>query len=121
MLIRYIIIAMLLCLSMLGLAELLHGIKIRIIAPRHRALTYSVVFLSGDDPEEQLLFAVGQKLWLGNGYSDYIIAVNNGLDEKGDKACRYIAEKYGAEYLTPAELKAEIDEYIPLGGGEMPD
>ena len=121
MLIRYIIIATLLCLSMLGLAELLHGIKIRLTAPRHRALTYSVVFLSGDDPEEQLLFAVGQKMWLGSSYSDYIIAVNNGLDEKGDKACRYIAEKYGANYLTLSELKAEFDGYIPLGGGNKAD
>lgn len=116
MLIRYIITALLLCLSMLGLAELLHGIKMRLTAPRHRALTYSVVLLSGDDPEDQLLFAVGQKMWLGNAYSDYIIAVNNGLDEKGDKACRFIAERYGVQYLTPIELKAEIDEYIPLNG-----
>ncbi|MGN0493582.1 MAG: hypothetical protein ACI4F7_08045 [Acutalibacteraceae bacterium] len=115
MLIRYIIITLLLCLSMLGLAELLHGIKLRLTAPRRKALTYSVVLLSGNDPEEQLLFAVQQKMWLGSSYSDYIIAVNNGLDKKRDKACRYIAEKYGVNYLTPEELKAEIGEYIPLG------
>lgn len=121
MLIRYIIIAVLLCLSMLGLAELLHGIKLRLTAPRHKAPTYSVVLLSCGEPEEQLLFAVGQKMWLGSGYSDYIIAVNNGLEEKEDKACRYIAEKYGAYYLTPNELKAEIDEYIPLTVGENTD
>ncbi len=114
MIVKYIILAIILCLSMLGLAELLHGIKLRLASPAKRALTYSVVFLSGGDPEQQMLFAAEQRIWLGSAYSDYIIAVNTGMDEKSDSACRYIAQKYGIHYCTPEELKLMIGEYIPI-------
>lgn len=113
MIIKYIAIAVILCLSVLGLAELLHGINLHITAPRCMADTYSVVFLSGEDAEQQLSFAIEQQKWLGRAYSDYIIAVNTGLDEKSDMACRYIAEKYGAVYCTPCELRDKIDYSIP--------
>ena len=114
MIIRYIAAVVVICLSALGLSELLHGINLRITAPRLKAVTYSVVFLSGEDAEQQLTFAVQQQRWLGKAYSDYVLAINNGLDEKSDKACRYIAEKYGVYYLTPYELKDRIEDYIPL-------
>lgn len=109
MIIKYISAIVVICLSLLGLAELLHGINLRIIAPRRKAITYSVVLLSGFDAEQQLTFAAEQQRWLGVAYSDYIIAVNNGLSEKSDKACRYIAEKYGVDYCTPSELLNRID------------
>ncbi len=108
MIIKYIAAAAVLCLSVLGLAELLHGINLRITAPRRKAITYSVVFLSGEDAEQQLSFAVEQRRWLGEAYSDYIVAVNNGLDEKSDKACRYIAKKNGVDYCMPNELSDRI-------------
>ena len=118
MIIKYIAAAAVLCLSMLGLAELLHGINLHITAPRRRAVTYSVVLLSGEDAEQQLSFAVEQQRWMGRAYSDYIIAVNHGLDEKNDKACRYIAEKYGVVYCNPYEFRDRIDDFIPLNKKE---
>lgn len=114
MIIKYIAMAVVLLLAVLGLSELMHGINLRITAPRRRAVTYSVVFLTDEDAEQQLSFAVEQQRWLGRAYSDYIIAVNNGLSEKSDKACRYISGKYGADYCTLYELKERIEDYIPL-------
>lgn len=114
MLIKYIFSVIIICLSMLGLAELIHGINLHIIAPRSKAVTFSVVFLSGSDAEQQLSFAAEQQKWFGGAYSDYIIAVNNGLSENSDKACRYIAEKYGADYCTLYELKEKIEDKVPL-------
>ena len=110
MVIKYIAVALILCLSVLGLAELLHGINLRFISPRKNAVTYTVAFLTDEDAEQQLIFAIQQQKWLGNVYSDYIVAVNNGLNEKSDKACRYIAEKYGAFYLDLYELKKKVEE-----------
>ena len=110
MVIKYIAVALILCLSVLGLAELLHGINLRLASPHRKAVTYSVVLLKGEDAEQQLIFAIERQKWLGNVYSDYIVAVNNGLNEKSDKACRYIAEKYGAFYLDLYEFKKKVEE-----------
>ncbi len=109
MLIKYIALAVVLFLSVLGLAELMHGINLRVTSPRRKAVTYSVVFLKGEDAEEQLAFAIEQQKWLGKAYSDYIIAVNSGISEKSDKACRYLAEKNGADYCSLYDLKGKVE------------
>ena len=109
MLIKYVALAVVLFLSVLGLAELMHGINLRVTSPRRKAVTYSVVFLKGDDAEEQLAFAIEQQKWLGKAYSDYIIAVNSGISEKSDKACRYLAEKNGADYCSLYDLKGKVE------------
>lgn len=114
MIIKYIAMAVVLLLAVLGLSELMHGINLRITAPRRRAVTYSVVFLTDEDAEQQLSFAVEQQRWLGRAYSDYIIAVNNGLNENSDKACRYISGKYGVDYCTLYELKDRLEDCIPI-------
>ena len=109
MLIKYVALAVVLFLSVLGLAELMHGINLRVTSPRRKAVTYSVVFLKGEDAEEQLAFAIEQQKWLGTAYSDYIIAVNSGISEKSDKACRYLAEKNGADYCSLYDLKGKVE------------
>lgn len=109
MLIKYIALAVVLFLSVLGLAELMHGINLRVTSPRRKAVTYSVVFLKGEDAEEQLAFAIEQQKWLGKAYSDYIIAVDSGISEKSDKACRYLAEKNGADYCSLYDLKGKVE------------
>ncbi len=117
MIVEYIVYAAALCLSMLGLAELIHMIKTGLASSGKKASTYSVVFLSGGSPERQIEFAARQRLWLGKAYSDYIIAVNTGIDAESDRECRCAAEKYGVEYLTPDELSERIVSYISVHGG----
>ena len=112
--VKYILLAIMLCLSMLGLAEFLHGLKIRLTAPGKRAATYLLVFLSEDNAERQIMSVAEQRLWLGGDYCDRIIAVNTGLSDESDRACRYIAEKYGIYYCTPDELNAEIGNCLPV-------
>ena len=109
MLIKCIALAVILFLSVLGLAELMHGINLHLASPHRKAVTYSVVLLKGEDAEQQLAFAIEQQRWLGKAYSDYIIAVNSGISGKSDKACRYIAEKNGADYCTLYDLKGKIE------------
>lgn len=108
MIIKYIAVAIVIFLSVLGLAELMHGINLQITSPHSKAVTYSVVVLTDEEPEQQLLFAIEQQKWLGKAYADYIIALNSGLSEKADKACRYIAEKHGVDYCTQYELKEKM-------------
>ena len=109
MIIKYIVLAVVIFLSVLGLAEIIHGLNLRVTSPRRKAVTYSVVFLKGEDAEEQLAFAIEQQKLLGKAYSDYIIAVNSGISEKSDKACRYLAEKNGADYCSLYDLKGKVE------------
>ena len=52
--IKYILIAVCVCFSMLGLAEFLHGVKTKLIASGKKGTTYAVVFLSDGNPEDQI-------------------------------------------------------------------
>lgn len=112
--IKYILTALCICFSMLGLAEFLHGIKNKILSSGKKAVTYAVVFLSGGSPEEQIAYAAEQRIWLGNGYADQIIAVNTGLSENEDLQCRAAAEKYGVIYCSAEELAEKTAEFMPL-------
>lgn len=114
MVIKFILFLVVLVLSMLGLAELIHTVKLKIMASNKRGITYSVLLLSDESPESQLMFAAEQQLWHGSFYADYLIAVNTGLSDKNDKACKFIADKYGVTYCTPLDLANEFGEYIPI-------
>ena len=112
--IKYILILGGICFSMLGLAEFLHGLKAKILSSGKRGVTYAVIFLTGDNPEGQITFAAEQRIWLGNGYADHIIAVNAGLGEDEDKNCKEAAEKYGVIYCRADELTEKTAEFMPL-------
>lgn len=112
--IKYILILGGICFSMLGLAEFLHSLKAKILSSGKKGVTYAVIFLNSDNPDGQIAFAAEQRIWLGNGYADRIIAVNAGLGEDDDKRCREIAEKYGVVYCGLDELTEKTAEFLPL-------
>ena len=112
--IKYILILGGICFSMLGLAEFLHGLKAKILSPGKKGVTYAVIFLNGDDPAGQIAFAAEQRIWLGNGYADHIIAVNSGLEENDYALCRETAVKYGVIYCRADELAEKTAEFMPL-------
>lgn len=114
MIIKAIVFIVALAFTSLGLAEFIHITKLRFNRPQTKAVTYSVVFLNGEEPEQQLFYAAEQKLWMGDTYADFIVAVNTGLSEKEDTACRFIADKCGINYCTVEELFEEFGEYLPL-------
>lgn len=112
--IKYILILGGICFSMLGLAEFLHSLKAKILSSGKKGITYAVIFLNNDNPEGQIAFAAEQRIWLGNGYADRIIAVNAGLGEEDDKRCKEAATKYDVIYCRADELTEKTAEFMPL-------
>lgn len=100
--------------AVFGLAEFLHGLSLCFISPKKRAVTYSLVFLSGENPEVQLEAAVKQFSWLGKRYADFLIAVDTGISEHDAEVCRLIADEIGAVYCTAGAFKKNTEEYLPL-------
>lgn len=92
---------------MLGLAEFLHTVKIKLLNVGRRGLMYSVIFLRPNLPERQIAFAAEQRLWLGGSFADAVVAVSDGLSAESETACRAVAEKYGIVLCSTREL-AEV-------------
>lgn len=108
MIAEYIIIALGLCFALFGLAELMHGIRLKLMLTGKKPFTYTVIYLSGSDPAGQIRFAAEQKKWHGSAYSDRIIAVNNGISAGQESECRFAAAQCGALYLSAEKLSEAL-------------
>lgn len=102
---EYILAAICLIFSLLGLSEFLHGVRIKFFSGGKRAETYSVILLNEDCPVQKLKYAGEQFLWHGKNYADYIIAVDSGMDAETAEICRVIAEKYNIKFCTLEAFK----------------
>lgn len=110
--IKYILTAICLCLSMLGLAEFLHTLKIRLLSSGKRGFMCAVLFLRPGFPERQLAFAAEQRLWHGNRFADTVIAVNGGLSAVESAEAQATAKKYGIVYCgASSDLSALLSRY----------
>ncbi len=89
---------------MLGLAEFLHGLKLRLKAPEKRALTYLILSLDENCPEQQIAYAAEQRVWLGCAYADQIIALNDGLNAEHRLCCAEAAKRYGVVFCAANEV-----------------
>lgn len=106
---KFLLLVFVLIFSVLGFAEFLHGLRMLFNKPKHKAITYSVVLLSGVDAPEQLSYSAEQLLWYGKAYADNVIAINSGLSADVDLVCKDLAEKYSILYCNFDELKVAID------------
>lgn len=88
-------------LALLGLTELIHGIRVFAVSNKRRAPTFSVVHLNNISPVQQLKYALEQFIWMGSEYADRIIAVTDDLDEKNKELCKHIR---GADLVTFCSL-----------------
>lgn len=89
--------------AMLGLAEILHILKLYILYPK-TAASYVLVFLKGENASEQLMLALEQYFWLGKRYARNIIAVDMGLNGESLKVCRKIALRHNVIFCSEKEL-----------------
>lgn len=97
-----LILAVLLC--TLGLAEVIHAVKLYIFSPRKKPLSYLVVYLEKDDPESQLRHLGEKYLWQGKRLADNVIAVNSAVSLESFKPCAEIAAKYNIIYCSAESL-----------------
>lgn len=103
-----LILAVLLC--TLGLAEVIHALKLYIFSPKKKPLSYLVVYLGKDDPESQLRYLGEKYLWQGKRLADNVIAVNSAVSPESLKTCAEIAAKYNIVYCSAESLceRAEL-------------
>ena len=105
---KYILFAIVIILAMLGLSEFLHGLILFLTAPKKSGVTYSVLLLDGEKPEEQISFAAEQRAWMGKSYADQIIALDMGLSEEKKARCEDAAKRRRVIFCDVDELKSYI-------------
>lgn len=103
-----LILTVLLC--TLGLAEVIHAVKLYIFSPKKKPLSYFVVYLGKEDPESQLRYLGERYLWQGKRLADNVIAVNSEVSFESFKPCAEIAAKYNIIYCSAETLcnRAEL-------------
>ncbi len=90
---KYVLLLVLLIFAMMGLAEFMHGLKLKLHVPKGRAATYSVLVLGGACPEQQIAYAAEQQRWLGHAYADRVVALDDALTGEQRSRCSAIAER----------------------------
>ena len=88
-----ILLILLLFPSMLGLAEIIHMIKLYILLPKVKPQKAVIVYLNGEKSVEQLQFVIQEYLWYGEKYAKKIAAVDKGIPEDLVDKCVDIAVK----------------------------
>lgn len=83
-------------LGIVGLTEIIHSIRVRILSPKYPPQTVVTVYLYGEDADLQLIYAINK---YKNNLLLRTVAVITELDEERKELCRKIAEKYDVEIL----------------------
>ena len=95
--------------AIVGFAELIHIIKLRIISPKAYASKYLVVFLGDNSPYEQVVAAADELFWRGKSYAKDIIAVDCGIKQEEYGICRNFCEKNNFIFCDYNELQSHLD------------
>ena len=95
--------------ALLGVAELIHLLKVYIISPKITATKYLIVFLGDNSPCKQLAFAAEELFWRGKKYAQNIIAVDCGISAEEYHICYNFCEKNNFIFCNSVELQGYID------------
>lgn len=94
----------------LGVAEVIHITKRKILAPHSKAQTQLIIYLDSDTPDLQLLSIVNELNWHSALRPDSIICIYSFIKEEQLEACIKTAEKYNITLysLEEAENKSIV-------------
>ena len=95
--------------AMLGLAELLHILRLRLLKPDNKVLCYKVIILTNDNPMSQMLYEIEKYAWQGKSSALNLIFINTLLEGKKIDECRLTAEKKGFIFCGTQEFKKYLD------------
>lgn len=90
--------------AILGLAEIIHTVKLWIVAsgsPKKRVL---VVIPDDKDFPEQILSSYEEIKWQGSKLAEKIVVVDTLLCEESKQECKALAKKLGIEICSNSEL-----------------
>lgn len=99
-----IIILLTLIPTIWGLSEILHRIRLKIISPRDVPPTYVIMYLFGDTPKQQILYAAEKYFWQGKKYLSNIVLLNTFLSGEEFEECKKMAEHYGFIFCNENEI-----------------
>ncbi len=92
--------------AVLGLAEIIHSVKLWLLKPKNRGKRILVLIPNTDDFERQILSAYEQFKWQGKRLADKIVVVDSFVDESQE--CKKITEELGIEFCALSELKDNV-------------
>ena len=96
--------------AMLGLAEILHILKLYILKPEKPIISYKVVILTNTSPLEHMKYVIEQYLWQKEKNSAKLIFINSLLSEDNFNNCKALAESYDLGFCS----REEINDYLNL-------
>lgn len=97
--------------AMLGIAEIMHLIKLYLIERNNSLSPYIIIILKNETANEQILSVVENYRWQGEKYAENIIAVNSFLSEENQEIYADLARKHNLFYCSFEELK-EVLKYL---------
>ena len=103
--IEIILILMLLFPSMLGLAEILHFIKVYILLSKVKPQKTVLVYLKGKKSVEQLEYVIEEYHWYGEQYAKKIAAIDYGIPDDLIEECKEIAKRNNVLFYSKEFLK----------------
>lgn len=106
--VEFILYSLVLVLCILGLAEVLHSIKLFLVTSKQKRLTYSVIILSNNTFNQQIRYVYEQRRWLGRKYADYIIAINDFLNAANQEIALQKAKTNGIIVCSFKELESVV-------------
>ena len=92
-------------LCILGLTEVLHTLKQKMLFPKKYPKTRLIVYLDGENADLQLASIAEQYRWSGKGLAGEIVAVYSAISSESLENCRKLAEKHNIIICSEKDLK----------------
>ena len=81
--------------AILGLAEIIHSVKLFLVSPKIRESGVLVILPDNSNFDRQLLNAAEQRNWYGSRFAKEILVLDSLLDEENKTECRKLADRLG--------------------------
>lgn len=107
--IKAFLLVVLFVFAILGLTNFIYSVKMKILSPKKKADTYTVIFLERGMAAEQISYAVSQHIWFGEEFSKYIIACGDGLEEEEKEQCRKFTENYNVIFCSNCGFSSVLE------------
>lgn len=90
--------------AILGLAEILHTVKLLLVYPKRKGNKILVIVPDDENFVKQIMNVAEQGRWHGSHYAEKIVVLDTLLSEENKKECALLARKLNLEVCSKAEL-----------------
>ena len=90
--------------AILGLAEILHTVKVLLFSSNRCHNTTLIIVPEDDNFSKQLIYASEQYRWHGDSYAKKIVVLDYLLSEENKKECALLARNFNFQICSKTEL-----------------